>query len=85
MSKKKPAKSKPGTVRVKYEGAKAHSITPFLMFNANPEEAAQFYVSIFKKKSRILRANPKRASTGNHARGHEAPSGPAALHTNGHL
>ncbi|EMO02829.1 3-demethylubiquinone-9 3-methyltransferase domain protein [Leptospira interrogans serovar Icterohaemorrhagiae str. Verdun HP] len=30
------------------------------MFNANPEEAANFYVSIFKK-SKILRANSMQA------------------------
>jgi len=38
----------------------SHSITPFLMYNANPEEAAKFYVSIFKK-SRILTANSMQA------------------------
>jgi hypothetical protein len=41
-------------------GAKAHSITPFLMFNANPEEAAKFYAKIFKN-SKILSANPMQA------------------------
>jgi len=44
-----------------YSGAKAHSITPFLMYNANPEEAAKFYLSIFKKKSKILSSSPMQA------------------------
>ncbi|WP_420870525.1 VOC family protein [Leptospira adleri] len=54
-------KSKPAASQLQMKGAKAHSITPFLMFNANPEEAAKFYVSIFKKKSKILSANPMQA------------------------
>ena len=54
------AKSKAGSVRVQYVGAKAHSITPFIMYNANPEEVAKFYVKIFKN-SKILRANPMQA------------------------
>ncbi|MBN8219287.1 MAG: VOC family protein [Spirochaetes bacterium] len=53
-------KSKKGAVNVQYTGAKAHSITPFIMYNANPEEVANFYVKIFKK-SKILRANPMQA------------------------
>ncbi len=44
-----------------YAAAKAHQITPFLMFNANPEDAAKFYTSIFKKKSKILSASPMQA------------------------
>jgi len=31
------------------------------MFNENPEKAAKYYVSIFKKKSKILRYNPMQA------------------------
>lgn len=58
---KKPApKSKAGAVDVQYTGAKAHSITPFIMYNANPEEVAKFYVKIFKN-SKILRANAMQA------------------------
>ena len=53
-------KSKKGAVNVQYTGAKAHSITPFIMYNANPEEVAKFYVKIFKN-SKILRANPMQA------------------------
>ncbi|PJZ70858.1 hypothetical protein CH373_06210 [Leptospira perolatii] len=49
-------KKRPEGKKVKLRGAPSHSITPFLMFNANPEEAANFYVSIFKK-SKILRAD----------------------------
>jgi len=54
------AKSKAGSMPVRYIGAKAHSITPFLMFNANPEEAAKFYVKIFKN-SKILSSNSMQA------------------------
>ena len=48
-TKKKAAKpkKKAGAVNVQYTGAKAHSITPFIMYNANPEEVAKFYVKIF--------------------------------------
>ncbi|MFZ5629219.1 MAG: VOC family protein [Spirochaetota bacterium] len=53
-------KSKSGATGLKYVGAKAHQITPFLMFNANPEEAARFYAKIFKN-SKILSANPMQA------------------------
>ncbi|MBS0618265.1 MAG: VOC family protein [Spirochaetes bacterium] len=53
-------KSKTGAVSVRYVGSKAHSITPFLMFNANPEEAAQFYVKVFKN-SKILSSSPMQA------------------------
>lgn len=59
--KKNTSKAKSGAVKVKYGGAKAHSITPFLMFNANPEEAAKFYVSVFKNKSKILRSSSMQA------------------------
>ncbi|HMV34652.1 MAG TPA: VOC family protein [Turneriella sp.] len=55
------AKSEGSATGLRYVGAKAHQITPFLMFNANPEEAAKFYVSIFKKKSKILSSNPMQA------------------------
>lgn len=55
-----PPKKKTDGSKVKFEGAASHSITPFLMFNANPEEAANFYVSIFKK-SKVLRANSMQA------------------------
>lgn len=60
--KKKTAapKAKSNSVKVNYVGAKAHTITPFLMFNANPEEAAKFYAKIFKN-SKILSANPMQA------------------------
>jgi predicted 3-demethylubiquinone-9 3-methyltransferase (glyoxalase superfamily) len=58
--KKTATKSKTGAVGVQYVGAKAHSITPFIMYNANPEEVAKFYVKIFKN-SKILRANPMQA------------------------
>lgn len=59
--KKSGAKAKTAKANVRFLGAKAHSITPFLMFNANPEEVARFYVSIFKKKSKILSATPMQA------------------------
>lgn len=61
-SKKKnsPLKQKADGTKIKFRGAPSHSITPFLMFNANPEEAANFYVSIFKK-SKILSANSMQA------------------------
>lgn len=58
--KKTGAKSKTSAVGVQYVGAKAHSITPFIMYNANPEEVAKFYVKIFKN-SKILRSNPMQA------------------------
>ncbi|WP_411823878.1 VOC family protein [Leptospira sp. 'Mane'] len=53
-------KSKSGGKKIEFVSAPSHSITPFLMFNANTEEVAKFYVSIFKK-SKILMANPMRA------------------------
>jgi len=61
-SKKKssPKKVKSDAAKIKIVPAGSHSITPFLMFNANTEEAAKFYVSIFKK-SKIVRANPMQA------------------------
>ena len=55
-----PAKSKTSAVPLNYGGAKAHSITPFIMYNANPEEVAKFYVKIFKN-SKILRSSPMQA------------------------
>jgi len=61
-SKKKgsPKKPKSGGMKIEFVSAPSHSITPFLMFNANTEEVAKFYVSIFKK-SKILKASPMRA------------------------
>jgi predicted 3-demethylubiquinone-9 3-methyltransferase (glyoxalase superfamily) len=53
-------KFKKGPANVKYGGAKAHSITPFIMYNANPAEVAKFYVKIFKN-SKILRSSPMQA------------------------
>ncbi len=58
--KKVATKDKGGVVGLKYVGAKAHQITPFLMFNANPEDAAKFYVKIFKN-SKILSSSPMQA------------------------
>ena len=58
--KRVPPKAKGGVRGLRYVGAKAHSITPFLMFNANPEEAAKFYVKIFKN-AKILSSNPMQA------------------------
>ncbi|TGL50327.1 VOC family protein [Leptospira kemamanensis] len=56
----KPTKSIVKKTKLGFQGAQAHQITPFLMFNANLEEVAKFYVSIFKK-SKILLANPMQA------------------------
>ncbi|HUO58400.1 MAG TPA: VOC family protein [bacterium] len=36
-------------------------ITPFLWFNGKAQEAAKFYVSIFKKKSKVLELTPMSA------------------------
>jgi predicted 3-demethylubiquinone-9 3-methyltransferase (glyoxalase superfamily) len=58
--KKAATKVKSGVRGLQYGGAKAHSITPFIMYNANPEEVAKFYVKIFKN-SKILRSNPMQA------------------------
>lgn len=58
--KKKTTTPKGGATGLKYVGAKAHQITPFLMFNANPEEAAKFYSKIFKN-SKILSSSPMQA------------------------
>ncbi|AXR62591.1 VOC family protein [Leptospira mayottensis] len=62
VSKKKssPTNPKSGGTKIEYMSAPSHSITPFLMFNANTEEVAKFYVSIFKK-SKILTANSMQA------------------------
>ncbi|MCE9598092.1 MAG: VOC family protein [Spirochaetia bacterium] len=54
-------KSKSSTTKLNYVTSASHSITPFLMFNASPQDAAKFYVSIFKKNSKILKANPMQA------------------------
>lgn len=51
---------KEGSVEIGFRNAPAHSITPFLMFNANTEEAAEFYVSIFRN-SKIIKADSKQA------------------------
>lgn len=55
-----PKKSKSNKTKIEFLSAPSHSITPFLMFNANVEEVAKFYASIFQK-SKILVANPMRA------------------------
>ncbi|TGN18749.1 VOC family protein [Leptospira idonii] len=52
-------KTKSKTKKIKISSSPTHSITPFLMFNANTDEAAKFYVSIFKK-SKILVSNSMR-------------------------
>lgn len=54
-----PVKAKSAKKRV-FAVVPTHSITPFLMYNANPQEAAKFYASIFKN-SRILMANSMQA------------------------
>lgn len=61
-SKKKKSVAKPKSkgTKIEFVSSASHKITPFLMFNANTEEAAKFYVSIFKK-SKIITANPMRA------------------------
>ncbi|RHX83806.1 VOC family protein [Leptospira stimsonii] len=61
-AKKKTSSKKPktGGTKIEFVSAPSHTITPFLMFNANTEEAAKFYVSIFKK-SKIIQASPMRA------------------------
>ncbi len=53
-------KTKSDGKKAAFVGAPSHSITPFLMFNANPGEAAKFYASIFKK-CKILTANSMQA------------------------
>ena len=58
--KKTQAKPKSKAVKLNYVVSPSHSITPFLMFNANIEEVAKFYTSIFKK-SKIITANPMQA------------------------
>lgn len=59
---KKTAKAKARLPKKKgvFAVVPTHSITPFLMYNANPEEAAKFYASIFKN-SKILMANSMQA------------------------
>jgi predicted 3-demethylubiquinone-9 3-methyltransferase (glyoxalase superfamily) len=58
--KKNPPKRKSSGANNIFLGAPTHSITPFLMFNANPEEAAKFYVAIFKN-SKVLKSDPMQA------------------------
>ncbi len=36
----------------------SHRITPFLWFDGAAEEAARYYVSVFKKGSKVLSASP---------------------------
>ncbi|TGL15114.1 VOC family protein [Leptospira meyeri] len=50
-------KTKSNSKKLDYHANPTHSITPFLMFNANIEEVAKFYASVFKK-SKIITANP---------------------------
>ncbi|TGK50379.1 VOC family protein [Leptospira kanakyensis] len=50
-------KTKANLKKLDYRSNPTHSITPFLMFNANIEEVAKFYASVFKK-SKIITANP---------------------------
>lgn len=54
------AKSERDNVKIEFRNAPVHSITPFLMFNANTEEAAKFYVSIFRN-SKIIKADSMQA------------------------
>ena len=37
---------------------KAHRVTPFLWFDGEAEEAARYYVSVFKKGSKVTSASP---------------------------
>jgi predicted 3-demethylubiquinone-9 3-methyltransferase (glyoxalase superfamily) len=37
---------------------KPHRVTPFLWYDGQAEEAARFYVSVFKKDSRVTSASP---------------------------
>lgn len=62
VAKKKSNLKKPKSAlkKVEYIGSPTQSITPFLMFNANIEEVAKFYKSIFKK-SKFLIVNPTQA------------------------
>jgi predicted 3-demethylubiquinone-9 3-methyltransferase (glyoxalase superfamily) len=41
--------------RTGVKGSKVQKITPFLWFDHQAEEAAKFYISIFKKNSKILK------------------------------
>lgn len=50
-------KTKSNLKKLDYRPNPTHSISPFLMFNANIEEVAKFYASVFKK-SKIITANP---------------------------
>lgn len=49
-------KTKSNLKKLDYRANPIHSITPFLMFNADIEEVAKFYASVFKK-SKIITAN----------------------------
>jgi predicted 3-demethylubiquinone-9 3-methyltransferase (glyoxalase superfamily) len=40
--------------KIAAKSAKAEKITPFLWFDHQAEEAAKFYVSVFKKNSKVL-------------------------------
>lgn len=50
-------KTKSTSKMLDYRSNPTHSITPFLMFNANIEEVTKFYASVFKK-TKIITANP---------------------------
>jgi len=41
---------------------KTHRVTPFLWFDGQAEEAARFYVSVFKKGSKVTSATPMSVS-----------------------
>jgi len=41
--------------KIAVKGSRAQKITPFLWFDHQAEEAANFYISIFKKNSKILK------------------------------
>lgn len=41
--------------KIAVKGATAKKITPFLWFDTQAEEAAKFYISVFKKSSKILK------------------------------
>lgn len=57
---KKPAKAV-AKKSTKVTTSAGPRITPFLMFDGNPEEAARFYVSVFKN-SKVLSSNPMQAT-----------------------
>jgi predicted 3-demethylubiquinone-9 3-methyltransferase (glyoxalase superfamily) len=41
---------------------KTHRVTPFLWFDGQAEEAARYYVSVFKKGSKVTSASPMSVS-----------------------